>query len=536
MGIMQSLRKKDRRDAEIAPAALGQADAPGLVMLLPDAAGIATYHLQRFQTARAAELFIDSTLRGPVSEGTVLFWALTWQPASDAEPVVLVRDDARQLVYLFSFIDLAGAYEFVRHELLRGLGLGQVMVYWAVPADAGSDAWGAAVITPMAAPEHMGGSQSADAPGTILPFAARAEEAAPAADPRYLTEADIAETIREMDEFVQRPPAREVLESAAVIDFPAALEQLDRTRRKRIAAVAWANFGQALDEALDVHVSVLVSNRLAWKRIVRALGEAARAQQEMNPEADAEPSNPQTPGAAVASGGDGTMRRAWHAAATALAQAAQLALAGNVYVRAWRNAGWGIEEAVYAYRLETRARVARGWRFASLACGEAAAARISSERAVHGAWEAAGAALGKAADVSQRRTRAMAAWARITVAINGALEAKTRRDAAIAAWAAIGQATNAAAVSLEQRDLHDRIITGWTNATTALMEAIVAEAKLRILQAGLDKKLVAAVDRKVKGQAGTSSARPAGTSGTVVTRWDSRDEPFQGFHSPPGRF
>lgn len=570
MGIMQSLRKRDRRSAGAAPVAPSAARAPDLMVLLPDAAGIATYQLHSFDSARAAELFVDSTLRGQVNEGTVFFWALTWQPSPDAEPLVLIRDGARPLVYLFSFLDLDACHEFVRYEMQRGLDLAQVMIYWAVPARVGFDEWGAAFVAPSAAPQRPAGDASGDEPvATVVPFSPN--EAAPVTGQRYLTEADIAEAIREMDEFVKRPPARPIPEPAPIIDFPAASEQIQRARQARQAADAWSNFALALDEALDVHVAIQVSNKLAWNRIMRALTEAARLQKRRDAAANAwgNASRALAAAAAIASGGDGTMRRVWLTAATALAEAAELAAARITFRKPWQNAAWAIEEAVYAYRLETRARVTHAWGSAGLAIAEAVQAREASEKAARLGWANTARALGEAESAFERRARARAAWHEISNAINRALEARFRRDAAIAAWTNIGGAMNAAVAAQEAYQRRRRIIVGWRNATTALMEAIVAEAKLRILHAGLDKRLIAAVDRKVKGKTKISLGKPAGrstviierpepvtteseaespsdehagsappehTAHTIAKRWERREEPFDGFRSPPGRF
>src|SRR5262249_42300601 len=124
MGIMQGLRKKERsnsraRSAEAAqaPRKLPETTTP-LMMLLPDAAGIAAYQLNEFPSAKAAEFFIDSSLRGRMPDGAVSFWALGSEPedTSAAEPLVLIRD-GQNVVYPFSFSDVQSAFDFVKHEM-----------------------------------------------------------------------------------------------------------------------------------------------------------------------------------------------------------------------------------------------------------------------------------------------------------------------------------------------------------------------------------------------------------------------------------
>lgn len=329
MGIMRGLRKKEKRSAEVVerPVSLKRADAPPpLMLLLPDAGGIATYTLNQFPSAKAAEYYLDSTLRGQLGEGAVLFWALNRQPVMggvggvDIEPLVVIRDVKRAVVYPFSFSDLESAHDFIRHEMRRGLDMGQVMVYWAVPARIEVDFWGRSTIIPPAPP-----SRHADTAGTVVPFtqptatmnipSAIAEAAVaepepepepalapeiPEEIPHYLTESDIAEAVKmmnqltddgpadesediaELDRVLQLPvsdtvidgPGVELDHEAEVIDFTSTSQKLHETRHAR---QAWHNFSLALDEALDVYVGKQVIIKLCWNRIGRALVEAALA-------------------------------------------------------------------------------------------------------------------------------------------------------------------------------------------------------------------------------------------------------------------
>ena len=83
MGIVNGILRRDRGAAEQLPvkAPRPRADSPPpLMFMIPDAGGLATYQVSTFPSAKAAEFFLDSTLRGQVPEGAVLFWALNWQP------------------------------------------------------------------------------------------------------------------------------------------------------------------------------------------------------------------------------------------------------------------------------------------------------------------------------------------------------------------------------------------------------------------------------------------------------------------------
>jgi hypothetical protein len=434
MGIMQSLRKKGRRVDVVGAPEKAVVEATPLIFLVPDAQGIATYQLHKFPSARDAEIFVDVTLRGRANEGAVLFWALNWQPADhSAEPLVLVRDNDLPIVYLFSFASIDSCHDFIRHEMTRGLQLHQVMVYWAVPARVEADFWGRAAVTPSAAPQPAFATPSAMVTGTatarpgsepemlgsILPFTARKTGVRPA-DRRYLTEADLAETIREMEEFASTFEA----ERAPVIDFPSASTHIRRAQKSVAMISAWGTFALALDEALDVYVAQQVRIRLALNRIMRALVEAALAA------SLAEPASVNGHGSGVA--------RGWVNASIALAHATTVAIRRKLMQRVWMNTAWTLEEAAYAHRLETRARAIRGWRFASMACGEAATASIVRDAAL---------------------------------AEEGALPDDTQ----IAEW-------------LEKQGVH----------------------------------------RSTDGERATKNKR--------ALRWEPRTEPFEGFHSPPGRF
>ncbi|MEK7248545.1 MAG: hypothetical protein AAB092_08765, partial [Chloroflexota bacterium] len=425
MGIMQSLRKRDRRAEGVVAPRKAAAEATPLMFLVPDAQGIATYQLHKFPSARAAEIFVDVTLRGQVNEGAVLFWALTRRPTADhyAEPLVLIRDTDRPIVYLFSFTGLNSCLDFIRHELTRGLQLHQVMVYLAVPARVEVDFWGRAAVTPPAAPQHAFAAApvvvaesapakpdaDADKSGAVLLFTPKEPEEAPAEEPRYLTEAGIAETIREMEEFSAKFEA----ERAPVIDFPSASTHIRRAQKSVAMISAWANFALALDEALDVYVAQLVRIRLALNRIMRALAEAALAASLAQ--------------SSKGNGHDHGVAHAWRNASIALADAATVAIRRRLMQRVWMNTAWTLEEAVYAHRLEKKARAIRGWRFASMACAEAANARKALESAWIAAWDILAVELVHAAGAHFARERAVLAWNNAAKALTAVSEAHAKQ-------------------------------------------------------------------------------------------------------------
>jgi hypothetical protein len=270
------------------------------MLMLPDASGIAAYQLNQFPSAKAAEFFLDSSLRGHAPEGSVMFWALTWQPASDAatEPLVLIRDNDNPVVYPFSFSDIQSAFEFVQHEMTRGLRLSQVMIYWAVPAHVEVDFWGRSTILPPEPPASL---------TLVTPRSAknraRPADAADAAkeDTRYLADTDIADAVRQADQAASKSPQPDAPEAdgrvvpmpvpgpssrkskkratpaGEPIDFPSASQKMQEARHARAAVIGWGNFALAVDEALDVYVARQVATKLTWNRLTRALGQAIEA-------------------------------------------------------------------------------------------------------------------------------------------------------------------------------------------------------------------------------------------------------------------
>ena len=576
MGIMQSLRKKDRRvEAEGVPPKA--AEATPLMMLVPDAQGIATYQLHKFPSARAAEIFVDATLRGQVNHGTVLFWALTWQPDSEAaaEPLVLIRDLARPIVYLFSFADLSSCHDFIRHEMNRGLDLNQVMVYWAVTATVEVDFWGRAAISPSAAPrlaltptrsvakapEPIVAERGSEARGAIVPFTSR-DNSARADEPRYLTEADIAEAIRRMNELTAEPEG--TTESAPVIDFPSASKKLSQSKNAKASVAAWANFALALDGALDVYAAQQVRIRLSWNRLTRGLADAASASTNRH----------------------GKMRRTWINASVALSDGAMVAIRRKLMRKVWMNTAWTLEEAGYAQRLEKTERAIRGWHNAAASIAQAHDAYLDRSQTAATVWATASREIAAAVELHQRLLRVRVGLNFASVALEEVIEANAYRDEIVAAWDVLAVELARAA---ESQLAHKRAVAAWNNAARAfdgarkasarqqkrsikawtriaqaIKTALAAEAKLRKLEG----KTMKINDRSARNETGETVDAPytaesevttsdneqivalvtkqdseesAGEEPTPATTrirraWEQHDEPFSGFRSPPGRF
>lgn len=109
-------------------------DEPTLVLLVPDAAGRASYHLNTFKSTAAAVSFFKFWTLDSGSANCIAFWALLYPPVNtgDAEPIVLVREPASTTrVYPFSFSAMDDALDFVRRETENGLQLSDAIVYWA---------------------------------------------------------------------------------------------------------------------------------------------------------------------------------------------------------------------------------------------------------------------------------------------------------------------------------------------------------------------------------------------------------------------
>ncbi len=476
MGIMQSLRKREGRKSQtgaiatMAPRRSAETP-PQLMLLMPDAAGIAAYQLNQFLSAKAAEFFVDSTLRGRTPEGSVMFWALTWQPAADAatEPLVLIRDTNKPIIYPFSFSDIDSAFEFVRHEMQRGLHLSQVMLYWAVPAHIEIDFWGRSAIQPAAAPLSLtviskSVAELVSRRDVAVETVVRPSSVTEGESDRYLAEDDIAETVRQAEQAGAKSPPPDVpdvdgrvvpmpvpgpstrkskrqksTEDATPIDFPSASQKVQEGRLARAAVTAWRNVSLAVDEALDVYVARQVATKLAWNRIMRALGQAMGAQQRAEAEA-AERTALQAAARAEEARLDAVRAeearleaaRAEEARQAAARAAAKEAVAKKATRRrglvvAWLNAAWTLEEAGFAYALERKSRAIRAWRFGTRGIAEATKAHVVHEKALRLAWLNAGRAIGEAHRVRvARRQMFEEAWSEGAEQIHAAVLVRQR--------------------------------------------------------------------------------------------------------------
>ncbi len=511
MGIMQSLRKREGRKSQTGATATmaprrSAETPPQLMLLMPDAVGIAAYQLNQFLSAKAAEFFLDSTLRGRIPEGSVMFWALTWQPTADAatEPLVLIRDTNKPIIYPFSFSDIDSAFEFVRHEMQRGLHLSQVMLYWAVPAHIEIDFWGRSAVQPADAPVSLTAispsitesiSHTDAAVETVVPPSTVIE----GEGDRYLAEDDIAETVRQAEQAASKSPPpdgdgrvvpmpvpgpstrkskrQKTTEDATPIDFPSASQKVQEGRLARAAVTAWRNFSLAVDEALDVYVARQVATKLAWNRIMRTLGQAMDAQQRADAEAAQRTARLEA-------------ARLEAARAAAKEAVAKKATRRRGLVVAWLNAAWTLEEAGFAYALERKSRAIRAWRFATLGIAEATEAHIAYEKALRLGWLNAGRAIGEAHRVHvarrhmfeeawsegarqihaavlvrQRLIRVRAGLSNLSIAIEEAMEANAYREELIEAWNALIDGILSAA---DAKQYCDRASAAWGNIAFAL--------------------------------------------------------------------
>jgi hypothetical protein len=132
------------------------ATGPRLAVLIPDAGGVSSFRYSPQDDAGDAETMI-SGLRADVRRGTHAFWAMHDRPQVDedqmhVEALVLIRAKSdSDLVYVVSFLDLESALSFTRFELRRGLYIGNVMIYWAAFTQIREELEGVTIL-PSAAP------------------------------------------------------------------------------------------------------------------------------------------------------------------------------------------------------------------------------------------------------------------------------------------------------------------------------------------------------------------------------------------------
>jgi len=133
-------------------------DSPPLICLVNDASGRASFKTHFFADAESATDFVQYWFPNQSEGGMIAFWAMTYEPLdpsldTPAEPLVMIRDLRRDgVVYLFSFSDAESAQAFLRDEVQHGTGLGLMMLYWAVPVRMTADPWGKMTLTPALPP------------------------------------------------------------------------------------------------------------------------------------------------------------------------------------------------------------------------------------------------------------------------------------------------------------------------------------------------------------------------------------------------
>ncbi|MEX0681941.1 MAG: hypothetical protein WD904_07175 [Dehalococcoidia bacterium] len=603
MGIVNSLFRRTEREAdgEYGDSPVEAQSTAQLVILVPDGAGIAAYQVHAFSSAETAEEFLESTLRGWIREGTILFWGMTWLPHFDddciIEPVVLIKDIRRMgPVYTFSFADLDSAYAFVRHEMKAGLDLGQVSVYWALPARIHNDYSSRPLVTPSDSPHRapmLVQIRREHSPLADMAEEIAAEAAVAAAEPQArkvpsdpalpeelvgnaLGEVDLAKVINILsakglrpiagnctngngahaapaqdegvaaaDATVKLPHDEAVVQPQTADDAPDGVRPIDdetlhvtlgdvygepmrivrRTNRDALPQLgdfeceheepeafktlphgveemrqpetmgddapsgivaAWGNVSFGLDKALDVHVARRVTAILAWKRLSRAFALGARARDLQKTriiwrngvEALASAATIQTLEREA-------MVRCWQNAARALGKGAEVRSGRRAIRHAWLNISWTLEEAAYAANLERKAALNRAWSSLSTAFAQA---RLSL-------------GVSEAAKAKGRYEGLVSAWSAATSALRAFAFAKRRHDGLMRAWELLAYAC---------ADVFE--------AATA--QAVEAEAAVEtVAEEAIDGAAVIEMWRFREGG-----------------RFQSKEEDFHGFGSPPGRF
>lgn len=538
MGIVKSLfARSEAKREEITEAAVPpRPETARLVMLMPDAAGIATYHQHTFADAGQAVAYLDQTLRGDLRSGTIMFWALTWFPPEKAgcddivEPVVLIRD-LRQadLVYTFSFADVDSAYAFVRHEMTAGLDLAQVAVFWAAPAKASVDFWGQVSVTPAEPPTR---SAANAIPQFDLVDETDAEEAhdfpppelkviAPTAEEerarRLIDQVDVSNIVRILEAKGLRAPANlprpadEETEDARD-DEP----ELGDASADEVACEPEAEENGHYDSESDDGSFVAepepegdvngngsheangvkpVEDETMHVQLSDVFGKPMRVVRRTDPEAlinlgdfGGEEEEGDAPF------GNGTNGHENGNGAEAMTDEA----AGGV-TGAWANIALAIDEAIDAYiarkviativwrRLSralaagARARMGVAWRRLSKAITAAATLQVDRERAMVFAWQNLARALSKAAEAQSGRRGLRLAWLNISWTLEEAVYAARLEHKRIAneAWFTLSVALHDAAA---QKDAIERgVRTAWALMGRGVAEAAAARESQRTM-------------------------------------------------------
>jgi hypothetical protein len=257
---------------------------------------------------------------------------------------------------------------------------------------------------------------------------------------------------------------------------------------------------------------------------------------------------------------------------------------------AWDAAGFALAEGATA-KIKYE-KVVRAWRNAARAFRNAAQAYFVRQMSYRNSWERIANAIAEAAHEKVILDGQIAAWDAVCSALADYIEAKMYQEMVVGAWTAF---TDAVREAMPAYFRAVGIKLAWGRASRSLREAAVAEAQLRIAEASGDEELVdqvrvaiekakqesrtakpkatrrkarkAAPKKKAKKQedvvkeheAKAEEKKPADAAenGTEANdkdelvddkaaielwrfresdRFESRDEVFHGFESPPGRF
>jgi hypothetical protein len=127
---------------------------PPIIVLVNDASGRASFKEYVFHDIEAATDWVGYWFPHQNEDGMIAFWAMPEQPESSlAEPLVLIRDDAREgVVYMFSFANLTAADEFIAQEADHGTDPDSIVLHWAVPVKREFDQFGKIFLTPSTPP------------------------------------------------------------------------------------------------------------------------------------------------------------------------------------------------------------------------------------------------------------------------------------------------------------------------------------------------------------------------------------------------
>jgi hypothetical protein len=145
----------ERETAESAPEA---PSGPPIIVLVNDAAGRAAFKEYVFYDVEAATDWVSYWFPHQTEDGMIAFWAMPDQPGSGlAEPLVIIRDlDRHGVVYMFSFANLTAAEEFIAQETEHGTDADSMVLYWAVPVKREFDHLGKIFLCPSTPPSGAG--------------------------------------------------------------------------------------------------------------------------------------------------------------------------------------------------------------------------------------------------------------------------------------------------------------------------------------------------------------------------------------------